>query len=250
MRKKLLCWMLFLTAFYHLKAQEFTQSLRDDLNYGSFKLSPQRSTIYGVEGSKGTVQGDVYLDSAWHTAELFFYPEVVRRYDPEASDSVGGYKVRVEVVDYTVEFLIDNTVKAIEENAVKKLRWQTNNKVVKLVNTRQYSGAEDVKGFYEILSEGQLTVLKYTRIQVIQPTFNVALNVGTKDAKLIQKPEYYYVKGTQSTTLTKFKPTKSALLDLMNNKKTSVEKYLKTNDLSLKEEQDLVKVLNFYNTGN
>ena len=226
---------------------EMTQSLRDNLNYGSFNPGPNRAPIYGVGQSQGKIVGDVYLDSTFNTAEIFFYSEVVRRYDPSASDSIGGYKVRVDVVNYDVEFQLNEGAKALDESAIRKIRWQSKDRKVTLVNTRQYAGTGEMKGFFELLSEGKLTVLRYTRLKVVQPTYNVALDVGTKDAKLFKKTEYYYIKNTQTLELTKFKPTKKSLLELMKSKKTKMERYMDEQNPELKNTADLIKVLDFYN---
>lgn len=231
-----------------LAQTEMTQDTRDAINYGRFNPNPMRSAIYGVEGSKGSIKGDIYLDSAWHMAEVFFYPEIVRRYDPSASDSVGGYPVRVEVVDYSVEFKVKDTPKAVEESAIRKIVWMKGDQKVTLVNTRQYPGVKDMSGFFQVIAEGSLTILKYTKINLLQPTYSVALDVGTKDYRIIKKEEYYYLRGGKDNGKPeKFKPTKSALLDLMRSKKSRVEKYIEENDLNLRKDEDLAKLVAFYN---
>lgn len=248
MKKILTSIFLIISGFIAIFGQsEMTQSTRDNMNYGNFVPNPQRSTIYGIEQRKGSVKGDVYLDSAWHVAEIFFYPEVVRRYDANASDSVGGYKVRVEVVDYTVEFLIENKGKAVEESAIRKVKWNDKKEQTTLVNTRQYGISDDLKGFFEVLSEGTLTVLKYTRITLLKPTYNIALDVGEKDYRILKKADYYYLREGKGAKPEKFKFSKSNLLELMKNKKPQVEKYVEDNNLNLKQEADLRQVLNFYN---
>ncbi|MFN7115459.1 MAG: hypothetical protein ACK4TA_01590 [Saprospiraceae bacterium] len=233
------------------QAQErMTEHTRDALNYGTFNPNPMRSAIYGVEGPRGSIQGDIYLDSAWHTAEVFFYPEVVRRYDPNASDSIAGYPVRVEVVDYSVEFMVKDASKAVEESAIRKINWMNGTEKVTLVNTRQYAGTGELKGFFQVLADGSLTILKHTKINVYKPTYSVALNVGTKDYRLVKKEEYYYLwKDKAGAKPEKFKPSKSALLELMRSRKSSVEKFIAENDLNLKRDADMVKVVAFYNAG-
>lgn len=249
--KKSYLFILIIFAFVSLlQAQtEMVQHTRDALNYGNFSLNPMRNTIYGMEGPGGSVQGDIYLDSAWHVAEVFFYPEIIRRYDPNASDSIGGYQVRVEVVDYSVEFMMQSAPKAVEESAIQKVKWQKGDQKVVLVNTRQFSGMSAIKGFFQVIAEGPLTILKYTKINLLKPTYNVALDVGTKDYRILKKEEYYYLKegkGTQKPE--KFKPSKSVLLELMRNRKSGVEKYIEENDLNVRKEEDLAKVVAFYNT--
>lgn len=251
MKKSYFFFILSTTFTLLLQAQQptMTQHTRDAINYGTFNLNPMRNTIYGIEGPKGSIQGDIYLDSAWHTAEVFFYPDVIRRYDPDASDSIGGYAVRVEVVDYSVEFLMQDAAKAVEESAIRKINWMKGGEKVVLVNTRQYPGAGELKGFFQVLAEGSLTILKYTKINVYKPTYSVALNVGTKDYRLVKKEEYYYLQQDKKAAKPeKFKPSKSALLELMRSRKSSVEQFIAEHDLNLKKEADLLKLVTFFNT--
>lgn len=192
----LLVLLCFVLPAFAQSDTEMMQNLRDDFNYGEFKPGANH-VYYGVKQRSGKVIGDIYLDKEWRKAVTIFYTEVVKRYDPKAPDSIAGYQVRVDLNNHYIEFNMSDGVKAVEENTVKRLYLSSadGKSLVKLVNTREYGNTSpELQGFVQLLSSGpKLTVAKYVRLAVKEPTYNVALDVGEKDAKIFKKNEYYYV---------------------------------------------------------
>jgi hypothetical protein len=246
-------WYILLFSLWQLvlpaqSDDEMMQNLRDDFNYGEF--NPGANHIYyGVKQKPGVVKGDAYLDPEWHKAAVVFYPEIVKRYDPKAPDSIAGYMVRVDLINQVVEFQLKEGVKAVDISSVRKLYYESG-RLIKLVNGKDIDKDNIApKGFLELLSSGKLTVVKAVVLKVKEPTYNVALDVGEKDAKIYKKGIYYYMekKGAQNS-LVKFKPSKKKLLALMGSKADKVEKYISANGLSLKNDADLQRALDYYNS--
>lgn len=230
---------------------EMMQNLRDDFNYGEFKPGANH-VYYGVKQGSGKVSGDIYLDKEWRKGITVFYSDVVKRYDPQAPDSIAGYNIRVDLSNHYVEYDMKEGVKAVEENTVKRLYLTSpdGNSLVKLVNTREFGNTSpELKGFVELISTGpKLTVVKYVRLAVKEPTYNVALDVGEKDAKIYKKNEYYYLqrKGSKQV-MVKFKPGKKTVLELMRDRKSKMEAFIDDQKLNLRQEADLRQALNHYN---
>ncbi len=222
-------------------------SLRDDLNSGNLEPSAYR-IIYGVPQESGVVQGDVYLDADWQKADVWFYPEVVARYDPKASDKVSSLPVRIDLGNQYVEFKLPEGVKAIEAASIKKIELQGSGGVRTFVNTRQYGSAKEMPGFAEVLSDGKITIVKYTKLWLKQPTYNVALNVGERDAKLIKQKDYYLVSEKNGAfSMDKFKPSTGSLKKITKSKAKKVEAYINDKSLDPKNDADLMKILAYYN---
>lgn len=226
---------------------EMMQNLRDDFNYGEFNPGANH-VYYGVKQKPGVVKGDAYLDPEWHKAAVVFYPEVVKRYDPKAPDSIAGYPVRIDLINQSVEFQLKEGVKAVEVGSIKKIYYEAD-RLVKLVNAKEFDNGETTpKGLVELMSSGKLTVVKEVILKLKEPTYNVALDVGEKDAKIYKKALYYYMekKGNRSA-LVKFKPAKKQLLALMGGKADKVETYIDINNLNPKRDIDLQRILIYYN---
>jgi hypothetical protein len=107
---------LFLTflafPFFVFSQDELYQSTRDDLNYGEFRpnnLAPR----YGIAEKPGKLLGNIHLDTTFRKSAIVFFKEVVKRYDPNASDSISGYKMRINLLEKLVEFQIGELVKGI-----------------------------------------------------------------------------------------------------------------------------------------
>ena len=53
---------------------------------------------------------------------------------------------------------------------------------------------------------------------------------------------------TKGKEVLKFSTNKKDLFELMADKKSEVEKFIKDNDLTVKDRTDLLKIFNYYNT--
>lgn len=223
------------------------QTTVDNLNYGDF--DPKASFVYyGKESSlKGAVAGDVYWDSAWHVGKVWFYPEIVRFYAPDAPDSAAGYPIRVDVLNDLVEFRLDATrVKGIDASSVKRLSWFSaeEQRQVTLVNTREYPLLQEkCSGLAELLAQGACTAFRCLSIQVIQPTYNVALDVGSRDIKLVKKQVCYALKDGR---LQRFSPG-AVIQELLKGQEATLKAYQRAQQLNLRQPAHLAKLLAYYN---
>ncbi len=230
------------------KEKNLVQSTKDNFNYSAFSPNSTR-IMYGIAEEPGRLLGDIYLDSAFHKSTVFFYPEVVKGYDPNASDSISGYDLRVDLREHVVEFVIGEFVKGIEPRAIRKITYQRKGATqpTVLVNTREYAGVpEKVFGFVEVLSSGEVEVVKFSELKLRKPNYNPALVSGDKNAYYYKQPVYMYVDAQR--TLIPFKAkNKKELLELLRKRASAVEKFIDDNEISLKTDADLIRVLEFYN---
>lgn len=230
------------------KEKNLVQSTKDNFNYSAFSPSSTR-IMYGIAEEPGRLLGDIYLDSAFHKATVFFYPEVVKGYDPNASDSISGYDLRIDLREHVVEFVIGEFVKGVEPRAIRKITYQRRGAVhpTVLINTREFAGVpEKVFGFVEVLSSGEVEVMKFSELKLRKPTYSPALVSGDKNAYYYKQPLYLYADAQR--TLIPFKArNKKELLELLRKRASAVEKFMDDNEISLKTDADLMRVLEFYN---
>lgn len=98
------------------------------------------------------------------------------------------------------------------------------------------------KSFFEVLSEGTVQILKKHRRLVTETT---GIDLGTITRRFIDKESYYLI---ISDTVTLVKKDKKSILALLNNKQTELETYIKAYKLDLKNDDDLAKLINYYNS--
>lgn len=99
------------------------------------------------------------------------------------------------------------------------------------------------ESYYEVLVEGKTELLKRTSKKVIE---EAAYNAATK-VKTIRSNESYYVTAS-NLSLTKVKKDKKSLLAALPDKSAELEAYVKSNRLDLRQEQDMAKLIAYYNS--
>lgn len=104
---------------------------------------------------------------------------------------------------------------------------------------------EQTYGYFQLLSDGKAKVLKKYEISYQMPKAEQAYR-PEEPAKFIPVPCKLYVTFGNDPAL-KFTNAKK-LMKLFGDKKSEVEKFLKTEKLNLKNEEDLVSLLTYYNS--
>lgn len=242
---------LFLTflafPFLAFSQDELYQSTRDDLNYGEFRpnnLAPR----YGIAEKPGKLLGNIHLDTTFRKSTIVFFKEVVKRYDPKASDSISGYKMRINLLEKLVEFQIGGLVKGIDFKAIKKIQTiDINGNVLK---TYLHSSVEGPKNylddsFFEVIYEGKhLKVISLPILKKKEPSYHVALSIGDKNA-------YYYLKTIYFSKLNdgEWQETnlnKKSWLEITNTKAAKMETYLKEYHIIMNNEESLKSFCQYF----
>jgi len=100
----------------------------------------------------------------------------------------------------------------------------------------------DLKTFYQVLSDGNVVLLKQIkRIFIEEKAFNSA----TITRRFDTQNSYYVFRGE---TMTRLKRSKSGILDVLGDQKELVEKFISNNRLTTKSDDDLVKIVAYYNS--
>jgi hypothetical protein len=98
------------------------------------------------------------------------------------------------------------------------------------------------KTYYEVLADGNTQLLKRTAKKIVDERAPGSLIIS----KQISATTKYYL--NDSNKIVKIKKDKKSILEALNNKQTELETYIKNNNLNLKEDADLVKLIEYYNT--
>lgn len=197
------------------------------------------SAAYGT-GFKGRlnieseIKGHPYLDTLWSLSCFHFYN------NQDSFTTPARYNVLVD------EFEVQTSagIRAIQGNIVKTFTKETGSGSVNWVNAKDYKeNGVVLNGFFEVISKGKVFLLKQTQIEIIKPTYKISLDAGDKNTYIIPKYIYYYAK--QDKTVIRIRKQKD-LIYLFENR-TEVSKFIKDNDISIKKQEHLKKVFDFYN---
>ncbi len=225
------------------------QNTKDALNLSGLRVGQHTSTmLYGFDTRTTEVLGTYYLDQDWTLATVRFYPRTIST--PKGTvklDSLTDIQIKIILFGNEVEFNTPEGTKIISGTLIKGFTLQKSNQTPKTyINTLEFVDNYDKTkpSFFEILVDGKLKLLEYTKINIQKPDYVEAFNTGSKDIKITKKKELFI---TQGNEVLKLKPTKKTILALMADKKIEVEAFIKQNNLFVKDRADLLKVFSFYN---
>lgn len=227
--------------------EELYQTTRDEFNYGEFR--PNNSApIYGIAEKPGKLMGNIYLDSIFRSSAVVFFKEIVKRYDPNASDSIAGYKLRINLLEKLVEFKMNGGIKGVDIKAIKKIQtFDPAGNTLKTYINGQSLGIDSVgeDHFYDLVYDGLFVkVVSLSVLKKKEPTYHVALSMGDKNA-------YYYLKTTYFAKIengkwSEIQNNKNTWLDLTGSREKVMSSYLQQNQLNLKLTSDLRQFFQYF----
>jgi hypothetical protein len=225
-----------------------TQTTKDILNTGG--------SLFGVNGATaartftndiGNVIGSQLLDTVWREATIKLYKKIGT--PGRETDSINSVPVRYDLYNNDFEVMINskNDIRGLNGKYVRNFTlFYGLERIPKVfLNVAEYKSNEPIIGFMELLAGGKTTLLEHTKLFVSKPTFNAALNTGTKDTKIVKIPQYFYLKNNEIFKLTN---TKKKIIEAFADKEADVKKWLDSNDINFKNSADLARLFAFYNT--
>lgn len=195
--------------------------------------------LYGIPLPEGKVLGDTYLDPRWSHSNVLLY---------ENDKLIDGFPMRYDIHLDELEFKGKNGIKVLAGNKVKSFVWADSitRTPTFFINGKAFRNEHDVPftGFFQVLEEGPVPLLKKTFIDIKKADYNVALNVGSPDDKILKKNKFYVLKENRVIELP---GSRKKFLNIFNDN-SRLEKFIKENGLSTSSEQDLKVILNYYNS--
>ncbi len=193
--------------------------------------------LYGVEVQPGRILGDYYLDSKWNKGSLLAY----------GSDKViDGYYIKYDIEGNSIEIKVGAQIKLISVNKIESIIWRDSitNYTRAFVNGKGYMvNGEEINGLIEILEDGMLPLVKKTTIWIKRPDYVMAFDVGSKDAQINKRDNFYYAKGKELFEIKK----KKDLLAAFGDRSEEMAKYIKVNRLNIGDERHLRVLFQYYN---
>ncbi|MCB0491936.1 MAG: hypothetical protein KDC93_05915 [Cyclobacteriaceae bacterium] len=194
--------------------------------------------LYGIDTDPGRVLGDYYLDTKWNPSSMLMYG---------SEKIIEGYPVKYDIEGNAIEVKVGKQVKLIKVSQIESLIWYDSVTMVPraFVNAKEYTeeGIE-LSGLLEVLVDGNIPLIKRTTIWVKRPDYVVAFDVGSKDTQINKREVFYYSKGKELFEIKK----KKQLIELFGDKGDKVNRFIKVNQLNIKEQRGLVNAFLHYNS--
>lgn len=103
-------------------------------------------------------------------------------------------------------------------------------------------GKYTIDTFYEVLTDGTAQLLKRTSKYIVK---NKPYNSATETQTVNEDISYYIFADSKMTLI---KKDKKYVLPALNNKQTELDAFIKSNNLNLKNDDDLTKLVVYYNS--
>jgi hypothetical protein len=207
---------------------------------GGFHGNNVPDMLYGIPFPPGKVIGDTYLSTDWKYATVLLY---------ENDKMIEGVPTRYDVATNELEFNAKNGIKVLPGNKIRNFVWVDTqiNEPGFFINAREFKNIDNVPldGFYQVLSDGAMPLLKRTKITVKKADYNAALSVGSRDDKILKIYELFYAK---DNIVYKIPSNAKKLVSVFGDKSSEMKKYIDDNSLAAGKEQDLIKIFEYYNS--
>jgi hypothetical protein len=237
---------LFVILSLLLNAEVFSQAtLTDNVRaantldrLSSYQGNHTPDLLYGIPFPPGKVVGDSYLSTDWKISTVSLYD----------NKTIEGYPTRYDIAANELEFNAKNGIKVLGGDKIKSFAWidgQTQAHAY-YINAKEFKNKDNVPliGFFEVLSDGALPLLKKTKITVKKADYNAVLNVGSHDDKVLKSDELFYAKNGQ---VYKVPSSSKKVAALFGDRAEQIKKFIDDNSLSPGKEHDLIKIFENYN---
>jgi hypothetical protein len=184
------------------------------------------------------VEGDPYWDIHWGKGALQFY---------EKDRWATGYIMRYNIQRNDFELLFEKTIRVIEGKQIRHMVFldSLSGKTRFLINAKEYK-EEDVPmiGFFEVLVDGKNALMKYVRLEILKPDFSPALNVGSKNTRIVKKESYFF---NIDRSVYRIRSKKS-MDSLFSERETEMNLFIKREGIRFNRESDLIKLFSYFSS--
>ena len=200
-------------------------------------LTGNSGMLAGIpQGAPGVV-GDSFLKNYFSDAAFLLFDQ---------EQVVSGYQTKYDIQRDDFYLLQNRVVRVLEGSKVRnfvvidslsKARQQyINGRLLK-----DETGSP-LSGFFEVLSDGNMALLRKTEIEVKAPDFHPALNVGSKDHRVVKHQLMFYAREGVVGKV----PQGKKILSLFPDQEEKMATFIKVNKLDLKSESHLKGLFEYY----
>ncbi len=202
-----------------------------------------------IDTHEPQVLGSNYLTDDWRSGKLYFTHNRVLeteqlKYDIENNQILINPTGAPEPTPDDIRVFYIHNVDAFElADPVIGKRYFFN-----AANAALTEAGEPVHGFMEVLvNNDNLSLYRKVKTELLRANYNVALNAGEKVDKILKK-ELYYVKYGDNMEVLKINNSRKKNSGLFKAHQDKMEQYMKTNKVDFGKEEDLVRLVAYYNS--
>ena len=182
------------------------------------------------------VKGTPYLNDSWQIGSIFI----------EKVNKIDINKVKFNCfqnqLEYEEEGKIYTPTQKYAEFHIIELG--ENNQSKKRIFRNEFISDQEFQTYFEILSDGDTKLLLKYAVRIEEYAEPLSLN----KIKRFNKIPQLFIYKTKSQSLIRIKKDKKTILKAFENQSEQVAKYISSNTLNLKNEEDIIKICAYYDT--
>jgi len=199
------------------------------------------NTVYGIAPEAKKVEGNFYLDDQWNAASILLYRD---------HTVMEGFRVRYNINSNTFELMEaeKNLISTLPGLRIQNIVWMDSAYKVPRYFVNGMDFKEDgvpISGFFEVLVEGELPLMRRTIAVFKESNYNTALMVGNRNDQIIKRNVYYYLKNKD---LFKVPKKRKALFSIFEGKEAEMEDFVDSNEIDLRKSGAIFQLFTYYNS--
>lgn len=199
------------------------------------------NAVYGIPPEPKKLEGNNYLDTKWNSASLLLYRD---------QQVLEGFRVRYNIVSNMFELMEpeNNLVSVMPGLRIQNFVWvDSTYKVPRyFVNGMDFKDeGAPIAGFFEVLVDGELPLMRRTMAIFKESNYNSALMVGNRNDQIIKRNVYYFLKGDEVFEVPK---GRKKIFALFGDQAEEISNYTNENGIDLKEPSGLFQLFTYYNS--
>lgn len=197
--------------------------------------------VFGIPPDPKRLIGNFYLDPKWNKASLLLYRN---------NEVMEGYFVRYNISSNTFELRDEDAdqVTTMPGLRVQNVVWVDSEHNVPRYFVNGMDFKEDgvpISGFFEVLVDGQMPLVRRTIASIKESNYNEALMVGNRNDKVMKRNTYYYVKDKAVHPLPK---NRRKLFKVFGDREEEIEEFAKQNEVNVKDPAGYFVLFTQYNS--
>jgi hypothetical protein len=217
------------------------QALRASMTLNRIStLNAYGNAIGGIPLPPGKVIGDTYISKNWNQGSVLLY---------QSETIIEGYPLRFDIEQNELEIDTKSGVKVLAADKIRNFTWidSLTRKPVFYVNAKEYvdETSTPLSGFFEVISEGTLLVMKKTTLSVRKANYVKEFDTGSRDDKIMKNDLFYYAQGNKVMPLA---TSRKKFLPIFGDKAEKVKEFIDVNGMNLKEVHHLQAIFEYYNS--
>lgn len=198
------------------------------------------ATFEGTPPPPGETIGDTYLEATFNPGNVIL---------KDKERMLEYFRIRYDIHRDEMEFKTSNGVRVLSGAKIKSFVMldSISGKHRYFMRGNVLSTSRDLlyDGFFEVLNEGAVPVLKRSSIIIKKADYRPELDVGTRDTRILKKHEYFLL---IDKNIREVPGQKKKVFDMFGSHEQAIEAFAKENDLNPSKESDLIRIVDHYNS--